>query len=143
MPSVDLLRNSKRHSVSHFLIDGAQRRGGSCKQVFKCGFDIHLIAPTGTGKTLAYAIPAFVHWAHQARVAVGTGPVVLILVPSRELGQQIKGLLEKLSKNVPEYISLWDFATGEQKTVSWSERTNGLKKPNIMVMTGGDEGALR
>ncbi|KAK7789667.1 hypothetical protein R5R35_011441 [Gryllus longicercus] len=54
------------------------------------GRDMVGIAQTGSGKTLAYVLPATVHINHQQRLARGEGPIALILVPTRELAQQIQ-----------------------------------------------------
>ncbi|XP_046659841.1 ATP-dependent RNA helicase dbp2-like isoform X2 [Homalodisca vitripennis] len=54
------------------------------------GNDMVGIAKTGSGKTLAYILPAIVHINNQPPVNYGDGPVVLILVPTRELAQQIQ-----------------------------------------------------
>lgn len=52
------------------------------------GHDVLACAPTGTGKTLAYLLPAFQHLLDFARR--GKGPArVLILTPTRELALQV------------------------------------------------------
>ncbi|GBP66463.1 ATP-dependent RNA helicase p62 [Eumeta japonica] len=47
------------------------------------------IAQTGTGKTLAYLLPAIVHIKEKSQ-RKGKGPTVLILAPTRELARQIE-----------------------------------------------------
>uniref|UniRef100_A0A0B7AT53 RNA helicase n=1 Tax=Arion vulgaris TaxID=1028688 RepID=A0A0B7AT53_9EUPU len=47
------------------------------------------IAQTGSGKTLGFMLPAIVHVNNQAYLEHGDGPIVLILVPTRELAQQV------------------------------------------------------
>lgn len=47
------------------------------------------IAQTGTGKTLAYLLPAVVH-IKEKQARKGKGPVVLVLAPTRELARQIE-----------------------------------------------------
>lgn len=47
------------------------------------------IAQTGTGKTLAYLLPAVVH-IKEKKVRRGLGPIVLVLAPTRELARQIE-----------------------------------------------------
>ncbi|KAK7789668.1 hypothetical protein R5R35_011442 [Gryllus longicercus] len=54
------------------------------------GRDMVGIAQTGSGKTLAYILPATIHINHQERLRRGEGPIALILVPTRELAQQIQ-----------------------------------------------------
>uniref|UniRef100_A0A0N4ZV91 RNA helicase n=1 Tax=Parastrongyloides trichosuri TaxID=131310 RepID=A0A0N4ZV91_PARTI len=53
------------------------------------GRDILGIAQTGTGKTLAYVLPAILHILSQDERTNDTGPVVLIVVPTRELALQV------------------------------------------------------
>ncbi|CEF67996.1 ATP-dependent RNA helicase DDX42 [Strongyloides ratti] len=47
------------------------------------------IAQTGTGKTLAYVLPAILHVLSQDERTNDIGPVVLIVVPTRELALQV------------------------------------------------------
>lgn len=54
------------------------------------GRDLVGIAQTGSGKTLAYVLPAVMHINHQPKITRGDGPIALILVPTRELAQQIQ-----------------------------------------------------
>ncbi|KAJ6847210.1 ATP-dependent RNA helicase-like protein DB10 [Iris pallida] len=51
--------------------------------------DIVAIAKTGSGKTLGYLIPAFIHL-RQCRNNPQIGPTVLVLSPTRELATQIQ-----------------------------------------------------
>lgn len=55
------------------------------------GEDLIGIAQTGTGKTLAFLLPAMIHTENQT-VPRGQrgGPNVLVLAPTRELAQQIE-----------------------------------------------------
>ncbi|GLV40703.1 uncharacterized protein CBL_13795 [Carabus blaptoides fortunei] len=48
------------------------------------------IAQTGSGKTMAYIIPAIIHITNQPKLDPGDGPIALILAPTRELAQQIQ-----------------------------------------------------
>ncbi|EEQ97707.1 RNA helicase, putative [Perkinsus marinus ATCC 50983] len=57
--------------------------------VASSGRDLVGVAETGSGKTLAYLMPAIVHIAAQPEVEQGDGPVALVLVPTRELSQQL------------------------------------------------------
>ncbi|CAK1556167.1 unnamed protein product [Leptosia nina] len=55
------------------------------------------IAQTGTGKTLAFLLPALVHLKeHKARR--GRGPRVLILAPTRELARQIEVVAKQFER---------------------------------------------
>lgn len=53
------------------------------------GRDIVAIAKTGSGKTLGYLIPAFIHL-RQRHNSPQNGPTVLVLAPTRELATQIQ-----------------------------------------------------
>ncbi|XP_076449551.1 putative ATP-dependent RNA helicase DDX5 [Babylonia areolata] len=54
------------------------------------GKDLVGIAQTGSGKTLGFILPAIVHINHQPYLERGDGPIVLVLVPTRELAQQVQ-----------------------------------------------------
>ena len=54
------------------------------------GRDCLAVAPTGTGKTLGYLLPAIVHISAQSPVvASDQSPIVLVIAPTRELTAQI------------------------------------------------------
>ena len=55
------------------------------------------IAQTGSGKTLGYILPALVHISSQQPLNRGDGPIALILVPTRELAQQIQDVAHTFS----------------------------------------------
>ena len=59
------------------------------------GHDVLASAPTGTGKTLAFVLPALQHILDTPRQEVGT-PKVLILSPTRELARQTYDQVEQL-----------------------------------------------
>src|SRR3569833_2375042 len=56
------------------------------------GRDILATAQTGTGKTLAFLIPAI----EMLRETAPKGVEVLVLVPTRELAMQVHGVFEQL-----------------------------------------------
>ena len=60
------------------------------------GRDVLAAAQTGSGKTVAFLLPALVHAAAQRALEPGEGPIVLVLAPTRELGQQIHGEARRL-----------------------------------------------
>jgi ATP-dependent RNA helicase RhlE len=73
---------------------------------FKCipaimkGEDVLAIAQTGTGKTAAFAIP-ILHKIHSGKLSKRSDYIrCLVLVPTRELAQQITGVFEKLGKHL-------------------------------------------
>lgn len=53
------------------------------------GRDVVGIAQTGSGKTLSFMLPSIVHINHQPYLERGDGPICLVLVPTRELAQQV------------------------------------------------------
>ena len=59
------------------------------------GQDLIGIAPTGTGKTLAYLLP-IVQALRTGKVTFTKGPAALIVVPARELAQQVASVLQSL-----------------------------------------------
>jgi ATP-dependent RNA helicase DDX5/DBP2 len=61
------------------------------------GRDMVGIAETGSGKTLAYLLPGIRHAAEQVPVQWGDGPIVLVLVPTRELARQIQEEAESIT----------------------------------------------
>lgn len=54
------------------------------------GRDLVAVSATGSGKTIAFALPAMIHINAQPLLAPGDGPIVLILAPTRELAVQIQ-----------------------------------------------------
>uniref|UniRef100_A0A8C6L7A2 RNA helicase n=1 Tax=Nothobranchius furzeri TaxID=105023 RepID=A0A8C6L7A2_NOTFU len=62
--------------------------------VILIGEDLIAIAQTGTGKTLAYLLPGFIHMDGQP-VSEQDGPGMLVLTPTRELALQIEAECSK------------------------------------------------
>uniref|UniRef100_A0AC35TTG4 RNA helicase n=1 Tax=Rhabditophanes sp. KR3021 TaxID=114890 RepID=A0AC35TTG4_9BILA len=62
------------------------------------GRDVLGIAQTGSGKTLAYILPAILHILNQDSRTNDSGPVVLIVAPTRELALQIYSEAKKFGK---------------------------------------------
>jgi ATP-dependent RNA helicase DDX5/DBP2 len=60
--------------------------------------DIVAIAKTGSGKTLGYLIPAFVHLSRCQNNPM-LGPTVLVLAPTRELATQIQDEAKKFGRS--------------------------------------------
>ncbi len=92
------------------------------------GRDIIAIAPTGTGKTIAFGIPMLEY------IALNDGRVQeLVLAPTRELAMQIYEELTSLSKYIPKVrIAL---LYGGQPIM---RQINRLKlKPQVVVATPG------
>ncbi|VDP24788.1 unnamed protein product [Echinostoma caproni] len=61
------------------------------------GRDVVGIAQTGSGKTASFIIPAMVHIAAQPRLLRGDGPICLVLVPTRELAQQVLAVAQEFT----------------------------------------------
>ncbi len=61
------------------------------------GSDLMASAPTGTGKTAAFVLPALQNLS-QGEVIPGNGPRVLVLTPTRELARQVSDNIYKLTK---------------------------------------------
>jgi superfamily II DNA/RNA helicase len=63
------------------------------------GHDLMVSAPTGTGKTAAFVLPALQRLAQPAKA--GRGPRVLVLTPTRELALQVTAAVDKYGKFMP------------------------------------------
>jgi len=63
------------------------------------GEDVLAIAQTGTGKTAAFAIPIIDKLHQQKNLRRSDGIKCLVMVPTRELAQQIADVFEKLSRH--------------------------------------------
>jgi len=61
------------------------------------GRDVMASAPTGTGKTAAFVLPAL-HILAQTEVLEGNGPRVLVLTPTRELAKQVTDNIYQFTK---------------------------------------------
>lgn len=72
------------------------------------GQDMIGIAQTGTGKTLAFLLPAFIHIEGQTIPrSERTGPTVLVLAPTRELALQIEREVKKYSYKQMKVVCLY------------------------------------
>lgn len=60
--------------------------------------DLVGIAKTGSGKTMAFMVPAIVHILAQPPLKLGDGPIALVLAPTRELALQIEEETRKVSQ---------------------------------------------
>ena len=62
------------------------------------GNDSLVLAEAGSGKTLGYVLPAVPHILAQRPIEMGDGPIVLILVPTRELAMQVEAVCKPLKR---------------------------------------------
>lgn len=96
------------------------------------GRDIVAIAKTGSGKTLGYLIPGFIHL-KQRRNNPKLGPTVLVLSPTRELATQIQDEAVKFGKT--SKISCTCLYGGAPKGPQLKELDRGLV--DVVVATPG------
>ncbi|MBN3294267.1 DDX43 helicase, partial [Polypterus senegalus] len=96
------------------------------------GFDLIGIAQTGTGKTLAYLLPGFIHLDHQpiSKEERG-GPGMLVLTPTRELALQIEAECSKYSYK--EIKSICIYGGGDRR----SQINVVTKGVDIVIATPG------
>ena len=69
------------------------------------GGDVLATAPTGSGKTTAFVLPLLQRWLsapHETPRRVHT----LILVPTRELAAQVRGVVQEISLHLPERLKV-------------------------------------
>jgi superfamily II DNA/RNA helicase len=96
--------------------------------------DVIISSPTGSGKTLAYLLP-LLSLMHPEKKARTEGPLILILVPTRELAVQIEMVLEKLlSKLKPHWIVSGSLSGGTSRETEKLRLRKGL---HIVVATPG------
>ncbi|KAL2552437.1 DEAD-box ATP-dependent RNA helicase 46 [Forsythia ovata] len=95
------------------------------------GRDIVAIAKTGSGKTLGYLIPGFIHL-KQRRNNPKLGPTVLVLSPTRELATQIQDEAVKFGKT--SKISCTCLYGGAPKGPQLRELDRGV---DVVVATPG------
>jgi len=99
------------------------------------GHDLLATAPTGSGKTISYVIPAVVHAVNQREVSRGEGPIAIILSPTRELAKQIFTEIKRFASTVNcRVVNL----IGGNTTASAStyELTKELKKGGVEFVVG-------
>ncbi|ORC86526.1 putative ATP-dependent DEAD/H RNA helicase [Trypanosoma theileri] len=63
--------------------------------------DLVGVAKTGSGKTMAFMVPAALHIMAQPPIRPGDGPIALVLAPTRELAVQIEEETRKVLRRVP------------------------------------------
>ncbi|CAG00282.1 unnamed protein product, partial [Tetraodon nigroviridis] len=81
--------------------------------VLMSGEDLIAIAQTGTGKTLAYLLPGFIHMDGQpVPRSKRNGPAMLVLTPTRELALQIEA--ESKKYRFLDYTSVCIYGGGDR-----------------------------
>lgn len=110
--------------------------------------DIVAIAKTGSGKTLGYLLPAFLHL-KQCQKNSQRGPTVLVLAPTRELATQIQDEAVKFGKSsritstciyggAPKVHQLRDLERGADIVVATPGRLNDfleMRKVNLQQVS--------
>jgi superfamily II DNA/RNA helicase len=99
-----------------------------------CGCDVLAVAETGSGKTLAFGWPLLAHVAAQ-EASPGCAPVALVVVPTRELCEQVYRELTRHAKYAPRTVGTVAVFGGAGK---W-EMARELKKAgsDVVVATPG------
>jgi ATP-dependent RNA helicase RhlE len=96
------------------------------------GKDVLGIAQTGSGKTASYVLPILMNLqdatAHKNRYVN-----VLVLVPTRELAQQVSGVFYMLGKDLPTRVKTMAVYGG----VSINPQMMGMNGVNVLVATPG------
>jgi len=80
-----------------YIMDCIDRSGFTAPTAIQSvGFPIGLsglnmvgISRTGSGKTLAFLLPSILHINAQEKIRRGDGPIAVVLLPTRELAQQV------------------------------------------------------
>ena len=97
------------------------------------GRDVMGIAKTGAGKTASYAFP-IIHQLQKNRKSFKNRHLpVLVLVPTRELAEQIKDVFQKLTSHLPEKIKIQAVYGG----VSINPQMKSMNQTSILVSTPG------
>ncbi|KAK2725222.1 hypothetical protein QYM36_001614 [Artemia franciscana] len=122
------------------ILDEIKKQGFMTPSPIQCqswpillqGNDMIGIAQTGTGKTLAFLLPALIHIEHQTVPRTErVGPTALVLAPTRELAQQIEKEAKKY--NYRGIQSICVYGGGNRREQSASIR----KGVEIVIATPG------
>jgi ATP-dependent RNA helicase RhlE len=94
--------------------------------------DVLAIAKTGSGKTASYVLPLLMNL-QQTLGVKNRHANVLILVPTRELAEQVKEVFKSFSKTLPQSIKTMAVYGG----VSINPQMMGMQGVNVLVATPG------
>ncbi|XP_064031506.1 probable ATP-dependent RNA helicase DDX56 [Pogoniulus pusillus] len=99
------------------------------------GRDLLARARTGSGKTAAYSLPLLQHLLRaKAGPAVAQAVRALVLVPSKELGQQVVGSLRQLAAFCARDVRVADLCAQSDLD---AQRPVLMEKPDVVVGTPG------
>ena len=96
------------------------------------GRDIVSIARTGSGKTLGFILPGIMHTLRQPPRKSGEGPAVCVLLPTRELAQQVEAVARDYCRAMK--LSITCLFGGASKGPQASALTQGI---DICIATPG------
>ncbi|ORX85300.1 DEAD-domain-containing protein [Basidiobolus meristosporus CBS 931.73] len=94
------------------------------------GRDVIGLAETGSGKTLAFILPMLTYLQHVPTAQPGEGPRVLIVVPTRELADQIYEEIQYFNES-----SYYDFT--QQSSYSNNHYPSTTIQPGVVYNTNG------
>jgi ATP-dependent RNA helicase RhlE len=100
--------------------------------VILAGKDVLGIAPTGSGKTAAYALPVIQNLAGKTKTK-NRHINVLVLVPTRELAAQVEEVFRSFSQDLPFQLKSLAVFGG----VSINPQMMGMQHVNVLVATPG------
>ncbi|MEI8038503.1 MAG: DEAD/DEAH box helicase [Verrucomicrobiota bacterium] len=94
--------------------------------------DVLGIAKTGSGKTAGYVLP-ILHHLQAATISQYREPTVLVLVPTRELADQVQQVFQTFIPALPERLTCLAVVGG----VAINPQMQAIGKVNILVATPG------
>lgn len=97
------------------------------------GQDVIGKAVTGSGKTLAFGIPILEMWLKSRGVTENSGPVALILAPTRELSHQLSRHLNELAQGLREQPHIAMVTGG----LSVQKQQRQLQNADLVIATPG------
>lgn len=97
------------------------------------GHDMIGIASTGSGKTMAYVLPMLIHVVAQPELRPGEGPVGLVLLPCRELCDQVKNEIQCFAQHTD--LTCETVFGGAESAAAQGQKF--LERVDIVVATPG------